>query len=361
MTESSNRRIIVWLLCGCFVIFAMVVIGGITRLTGSGLSITEWNVIMGAIPPLNTQQWQEAFDKYKAIPQYQLVNYGFTLEEFKSIFLWEYLHRLIGRLLGVVFIFPFAWFLLKKQMDGKMIRKSLFLFALGGLQGFLGWYMVSSGLTERTSVSHYRLAVHLITAFITYGFTLWFALELIYKKQDDYQLRMERITNKTPLVIRKFVISSILVKLISAIVILQIIYGAFVAGLHAGKIANTWPTMDGSWIPEGIASMNPFVKNLFENLLTVQFIHRYLAVVVVILSIWLWISSRKSGINSLSAAQIKGINFLLLAISVQFLLGVFTLLSKVQIALAAFHQMGAFLLFSACVFLLFQYRRTAIA
>src|SRR6185436_17948809 len=138
MNESSNKKIIIWLLSGCFVIFAMVVIGGITRLTGSGLSITEWNVIMGSIPPLNEMQWQEAFDKYKTIPQYQLINYHFTLPEFKNIFMWEYLHRLIGRVLGVVFLVSFIWFLIKGQLDRKLIRKSLFLFALGGLQGFLG-------------------------------------------------------------------------------------------------------------------------------------------------------------------------------------------------------------------------------
>jgi heme a synthase len=322
----------------------MVVIGGITRLTGSGLSITEWNVIMGAIPPLNAGQWQVAFDKYKTIPQYQLINYHFTLEEFKSIFMWEYLHRLIGRLLGVVFLVPFIWFLITKKLDGKMIRKSLFLFALGGLQGFLGWYMVSSGLTERTSVSHYRLAVHLITAFITYGFTFWFALELIYSRESGVGSRE-----------KKSALSS-LAKLISATVVLQIIYGAFVAGLHAGQIANTWPTMDGAWVPEGLASMSPGLKNLFENLLTVQFIHRTLAVIVVALSVWLFIASRKHQLNT---SQNKGISFLLFAISVQFVLGVLTLLTKVQIALAAFHQMGAFMLFSACVFLLFQFRRTA--
>src|SRR3954467_6575619 len=145
---SANQQIIYWLLSGCFVIFAMVVIGGITRLTGSGLSITEWNVIMGAIPPLNQEQWQVAFEKYKAIPQFRLINYNFTLSQFKSIFMWEYLHRLIGRLLGVVFLLPFLWFYFKHQLDKSMIRKSLFLFALGGLQGFLGWYMVSSGLIE---------------------------------------------------------------------------------------------------------------------------------------------------------------------------------------------------------------------
>jgi cytochrome c oxidase assembly protein subunit 15 len=300
---------------------------------------------MGTIPPLNAQQWQEAFDKYKTIPQYQLVNYDFTLSDFKNIFMWEYLHRLVGRLLGVVFLLPFAWFLITKQLDRAMIRKSLFLFALGGLQGFLGWYMVSSGLTEHTSVSQYRLAVHLITAFITYGFTFWFALELMYRNQKSGVINKSSLSN--------------LVKLIFITVVLQIIYGAFVAGLHAGKIANTWPTMDGAWVPDGMASMSPWWKNFFENLLCVQFIHRSLAIIIVGLSSWLWFASRKTAGKSINAVQFAGINFLLFAISVQFVLGVFTLLTKVQIALAVFHQMGAFMLFSACVFLLFQSYKTS--
>ncbi len=337
---ESNKKITLWLLSGCFVIFAMVVIGGITRLTGSGLSITEWNVIMGAIPPLNEAQWQEAFEKYKTIPQYQLVNYHFTLEQFKGIFMWEYLHRLIGRLLGVVFLVPFLWFLIKKQLSKDLIRKSLFLFALGGLQGFLGWYMVSSGLTELTSVSHYRLAIHLITAFMTYGFTLWFAFELIYNKA----MGVGSCEKLRPLI-----------KITAVTIVLQIVYGAFVAGLHAGKIANTWPTMDGQWIPEGLTAMSPVSKNFFENLLAVQFIHRMLAIAITLLAIWMWIASRKISLNE---EQRTGVNYLLLAVSVQFFLGVLTLLSGVNITLAAFHQIGAFLLFSACVYLLFHFRRT---
>jgi heme a synthase len=159
LDKKTKKQVAVWLLSGCFLIFAMVVLGGITRLTGSGLSITEWNVIMGTLPPLNEQQWQEAFQKYQEIPQFQKLNYNFTLEDFKGIFFWEYLHRLIGRLIGIVFLIPFIYFVAKGKLNTPWIKKSLILFALGALQGFLGWFMVKSGLTERTSVSHYRLAV----------------------------------------------------------------------------------------------------------------------------------------------------------------------------------------------------------
>jgi len=339
MTDASRKRMITWLLCGCFLIFSMVVIGGITRLTGSGLSITEWNVVMGAVPPLNEQQWNDAFQKYQAIPQFQKINYNFTLNDFKKIFFWEYLHRLVGRLVGVVFILPFLYFLFTRQLDRSMIRKSVILFALGALQGFLGWFMVKSGLTERTSVSHYRLAIHLIAAFITFAFTLWFALELIYRNEKRGNMTPGNFSGR--------------IRLLFACVIIQVIYGAFVAGLHAGKFANTFPTMDGEWIPSGIFSYQNTIVNFFENPVTVQFIHRLMAICIVLLSGWIWISLTGADVNR---SQKKGVHFLLVAVSIQFLLGVFTLLSRVNITLASLHQVGAFLLFSSVIFLLFQFR-----
>jgi cytochrome c oxidase assembly protein subunit 15 len=339
MNETSRKRIIAWLLCGCFFIFAMVVIGGITRLTGSGLSITEWNVVMGAIPPLNDAQWHEAFEKYKQIPQFEKLNYDFSLADFKQIFFWEYLHRLIGRTIGMIFLVPFLYFYFTKQFDKTMIRKSLFLFLLGGLQGFLGWFMVKSGLTERTSVSHYRLAIHLTAAFITFAFTLWYALELIYmNKAKNFSLE------------KKY---SGMIKFLFGLVLLQIIYGAFVAGLHAGKFANTFPTMDGEWIPSGIFAPENSFLTFFENPVAVQFIHRITAIILVVTVIMIWFRLNKEALNH---SQKKGMYFLLAAISVQFLLGVFTLLSHVNILLASLHQIGAFILFSSVIFLLFQFR-----
>jgi heme a synthase len=316
----------------------MVIIGGITRLTGSGLSITEWKPIMGAVPPMNDQEWQASFEKYKQIPQFQKINYDFTLGDFKSIFWWEYLHRLIGRLIGVVFIIPFLWFYFRGMLDRPTIRKTLFLFALGGLQGVIGWLMVKSGLTERTSVSHIRLAIHLITAFITFGFTFYFALQIIYPE-------------------RKIVFNKTLqrqVNLILALVIIQIIYGAFVAGMHAGKMYNTFPLMNGQIIPDGVTALKPTWLNLFDNPVMVQFIHRFLAGMITIFSILFFLKARKT---ELSGMQNRGIALLLSALSVQLLLGIFTLLTSVEITLAVLHQVGAFFLFSVCVFLYFIFEK----
>jgi cytochrome c oxidase assembly protein subunit 15 len=328
MDSKTKYQVALWLLCGCFLIFSMVVIGGITRLTGSGLSITEWNVILGALPPLNVHQWQEAFEKYQQIPQFQKLNYNFSLDDFKKIFFWEYLHRLIGRLIGIVFIIPFIYFLWKKKLTSEWIKKSLFLFALGGLQGFLGWFMVKSGLTDRTSVSHYRLAIHLIAAFITFGFTFWFALQLMFPGKENGH-------NKK--------IASLL-KYILALVTLQIIYGAFVSGLHAGKIANTFPTMDGEWIPSGINAMSPSYINLFENPLTVQFIHRCLAVIIVVLIFILGLRHR-----NFSFQQKRTVMYCMIVVATQFTLGLLTLLYKAPLPLAALHQIGGFFLFTSVI------------
>lgn len=338
MNNTSKYRIAVWLLTGCVLIFLMVVIGGITRLTGSGLSITEWDLVMGTFPPMNDAEWFEAFEKYQQIPQYEKINFHFELEDFKSIFWWEYIHRLLGRLIGLVFIIPFIWFITTRQMDKATVRKSLFLFFLGGLQGFLGWFMVSSGLTERTSVSHIRLAIHLITAFVTFGFTFWYALELLRP------LETKSGRSSAPG----------LVRLIFALLIIQIIYGAFVAGLHAGKMYNTFPLMDGQWIPTGIASHLPVWLNLFDNSVTVQFIHRLIGWSVLILIIMLWWKAWGKGMYP---EQRRAIDVVLYAVVLQFLLGILTLLSGVQITLASLHQIGAFFLFSSMIYLLYEFRK----
>jgi len=337
-TNKSNYQIAIWLLSGAFLIFLMVVVGGITRLTGSGLSITEWKPIMGAVPPLNDEQWQEAFQKYQQIPQFQKLNYDFTISDFKEIFFWEYLHRLIGRLIGVVFIGGFLYFFAKNKLTNDLLRKTLFLFLLGALQGFIGWYMVSSGLVERTSVSQYRLAIHLITAFITFGVTLWFALELLYP-------------NKKTSISSSFISA---LKILLFLVTIQIIYGAFSAGLHAGKVANTFPTMNGEWIPSGINAISPWYKNLFENLLTVQFIHRMLASLILIFIISLWGRTRQANLYSL---QKTSLNFCFLAVIIQFLLGVFTLIYAVPIVLAVLHQVGGFILFSSVIIAIYSFSR----
>lgn len=340
--KSANKQIAIWLFSGCFLIFGMVVIGGITRLTGSGLSITEWKPIMGTIPPLNDAEWNIAFEKYKQIPQFQKVNYHFELEDFKSIFWWEYIHRLLGRLIGVVFLIPFIWFFVKKKFDGPTTKKMLFLFLLGGVQGFLGWFMVSSGLAERTSVSHIRLAIHLMFAFITFAFTFYYALEQSYSERPKSSGSAKAASMN---------------KLIFAFLSVQIIYGAFVAGLHAGKIHNTFPLMSGQIIPSGMGVMDPGIANVFDNPVTVQFIHRFFAFTLLFLCSWFLLIARKEDLNKY---QRKGAYLLFAAVCIQFLLGVLTVLSQVNIAIASIHQIGAFFFFSASIYLLFHFnsRRT---
>lgn len=316
----------------------MVVIGGITRLTGSGLSITEWKPIMGTLPPLNNEEWQIAFQKYQQIPQFQKINYNFQLEDFKSIFWWEFIHRLLGRFIGIVFIVPFLWFYFKRKFDKSTLKKVLFLFFLGSLQGVIGWLMVKSGLSERTSVSHIRLSIHLITAFFTFGFTFYFALEILLGKINSTS---EKITRRV-------------INILFSTVTIQIIYGAFVAGLHAGKIYNTFPLMNGKIIPEGLFYLEPAWINFFDNHVLVQFIHRFLAGTIVLLSAFLFYLSRMTKINS---CQKKGILFFLSALFLQIILGIITLLTSVNITLAVLHQAAAFILFSAGVFLIFIFKK----
>lgn len=327
---QNNKAIFWWLISGCLIIMLMVVVGGITRLTGSGLSITEWNVIMGAVPPMNHNEWQIAFEKYQASPQFKQMNSDMNLSEFKFIFFWEYIHRLIGRLLGIVFVLPFLWFLIKQKLNAQLIKRSLFLFLLGGLQGFIGWYMVKSGLINMPWVSHYRLALHLFTAFITFGFTLWFALDLLEDKR--------KLAPRALIVSLRFILFTS---------ILQIIYGAFVAGMHAGKIHNTFPKMDEEWLAHAAFSYQPIWKNFLENPSGVQFIHRCIAWILSILIITIYF---KYPISDSSKGLKSGMNLMLIALIIQFLLGVFTLLFAVPIWLGVVHQLGAFLLFSVLIF-----------
>jgi cytochrome c oxidase assembly protein subunit 15 len=335
MQHQKHFPIIVWLLSGCFLIAAMVVIGGITRLTGSGLSITEWNLLMGTFPPLSQDAWMDVFQKYQQSPQFLKINFNMTLPEFQAIFWWEYLHRLLGRLIGLVFIIPFIYFLIKgKFRDKALINKLIILFLLGGFQGFLGWFMVKSGLQANPHVSHYRLAAHLITAFVVYGFTFWFALDLLYTKE----------ANPNPFYCRK---TRLTTGLFSIILLVQIVYGAFVAGLKAGRIYNTWPKMGDRWVPEGLNSIQTAWLNIFENLTTIQFIHRCTALILVILAVLIFYFSKNTENKSVK----KAVYMLGLALLVQFILGVFTLLYAAPITLAALHQLGALLLFTATLFL----------
>ena len=337
--KRDNKKVIYWLFTGCFLIFIMVVVGGITRLTHSGLSIPDYKLISGTIPPINEQQWEEAFELYKQYPEYQKLNSNITLTEFKSIFFWEWLHRFIGRVLGLVFIIPFLYFLITRQLDKSTIKKTIILLILGGFQGFLGWYMVKSGLVDRPDVSHYRLAAHLTTAFVTFAFTLWIALDLIYP--------IKKTINKT---FRN------LIRIGLAILFIQIIYGAFVAGLDAGFIHNHWPMMsEGKFMHETVLiEKTPVYKNFIEGRSGVQFIHRILAFFVVISVAIIYIKGKKIAI---SKHQLNGLNSLLILVGVQSLLGVLAILLQVPLWLGIAHQIGAFLLLSSMTFTLHRFSK----
>ena len=336
---KDNKKVVYWLYTGCFLIFIMVLVGGITRLTNSGLSISDYKLITGTIPPLTEEQWIEEFEFYKQFPEYQKLHYHFTLEDFKGIYFWEWLHRVIGRLIGLVFLIPFIYFLVTKQLTRPTIYKSLVLLFLGGFQGFLGWYMVKSGLVDMPAVSHYRLAAHLVTAFITFAYCFWVAMDLVYPKRKE---------------INKSFRNLIWVGMI--ILLLQIIWGAFVAGLDAGWIHNFWPKMTGGkWIHETVyIEVEPLWRNFIEGKSGVQFVHRYLAYVVVGIILYIWYRSRNM---QLTLPQQKGINWLVGLVFLQFVLGVFTLIYAVPLWLGVAHQIGAFFLLTAMTYTLHRFSR----
>ena len=337
--KKDNKTVIYWLLAGCILIFIMVIVGGITRLTHSGLSISNYKLISGVVPPMNEIEWNEAFDLYKQYPEYQKLNYNMNLEEFKDIYFWEWIHRVIGRFIGLVFILPFLYFLIRKRLSSSTIKKSIILLLMGGFQGFLGWYMVKSGLVDRPDVSHYRLAMHLTTAFLTFAYTFWVALDLMFPDKKSINAKL-----------RNFIRISLVV------LIVQIIYGAFVAGLDAGWIHNHWPFMnEGKLIHETVyTEQNPTYINFIEGKSGVQFVHRSLAYIVVIFILAIWYKAKRIEITSW---QTKGINGLLIMVGVQFFLGVLTLLLAVPVWLGVLHQVGAFILLSFMIFTLHRFSK----
>lgn len=337
--KKDNKKVIYWLLTGCVLIFIMVVVGGITRLTHSGLSITNYKLISGTIPPLNEAEWVEAFELYKQYPEYQKLNTHYGLEEFKDIFFWEWLHRVIGRFIGLVFFIPFLYFLITKQLSKPTIKKAIILMILGGFQGFLGWYMVKSGLVDRPDVSHYRLAAHLTTAFITFAYTFWVALDLIFPNRKEFDKKFRN-----------------LIRWGMAILLIQIIYGAFVAGLDAGFIHNHWPFMnEGKLMHETVyIELEPVYKNFIEGRSGVQFVHRILAFAVVIVILMIWYKAKRM---SLTTFQNQGVNLLLAMVGLQFLLGVLTIMWAVPLWLGIAHQVGAFFLLTAMTFTLHRFSK----
>ncbi|MFD2101128.1 COX15/CtaA family protein [Flagellimonas iocasae] len=336
---KKNKYVVYWLLTGCALIFIMVLVGGITRLTHSGLSISDYKLIHGTLPPMNEQAWEEAFELYKQYPEYQKLNSHFDLEDFKDIYFWEWLHRFIGRFIGIVFILPFLYFLFTKKLDRPTIKKCVVLLFLGGFQGFLGWYMVKSGLVDRPDVSHFRLAAHLTTAFITFAYSLWVALDLLYPTKKEI---LKPIRN--------------LIRITYGVLLIQIIWGAFVAGLDAGFIHNHWPLMsEGKLIHETVyIEQQPVIKNFFEGKSGVQFVHRYIAYFVVGLIAMIWVRSRKIQRTPL---QDKGLQSIVILVFVQFLLGVLTLIYVVPLWLGVAHQIGAFFLLAAMTFTLHRFSK----
>lgn len=334
----------VWLLTIAALVFAMVVVGGATRLTGSGLSITEWKPILGAIPPLSEADWTDAFEKYKQIPQYELLNKGMSLEEFKGIYWWEWSHRLLGRSIGFVFLLPLLFFWARGAVDRSLARWSMILLALGAAQGFMGWYMVKSGLSgHMDKVSQYRLAAHLALATVIMGAALWAAFGT---GREPPSSRSASTKTSCASVASAFGLT--------ALIFIQIVLGAFVSGLHAGLSHNTWPLMDGRLVPEGLGAMSPWWVNLFENIMTVQFDHRMAAYAVAAwawgAAAWLWLSGNRSERASATA--------LALAVLAQFALGVWTLLAVAPVSLALAHQAGALVVFGLAVW---RWRRVSLA
>ena len=338
---KTNKSVIYWLLSGCVLLFIMVTVGGITRLTNSGLSMTDWHLINDTFPPMSEEKWVEAFEEYKKYPEYQLINQynDFQLDDYKFIFFWEWFHRFIGRIIGVVFIIPFVYFLIKKKLDNETIKKCFILLGMGAFQGFLGWFMVASGLKDMPDVSHFRLAIHLTFAFITFAYTLWVALDLIYPERKLPVLELRKIA-----------------RIALVILIIQIIYGGFVAGLNAGLIHNHWPLMsDGQFFHESIQLEHSNLLLAFtEGKSGVQFIHRTFAYVVVGMIIFLFMKCRKFVLDK---TQDNGVKTLLVFVFIQFLLGIFTLLFHVPLWLGLAHQIMAFFLLTAMTFSLHRFSK----
>ena len=333
---KRNRPVAIWLYIGAGMIIIQVLLGGITRLTGSGLSITEWQPILGALPPMNEKAWQEAFEKYQQIAQFKYVNSHFTLEDFKSIYFWEWFHRDWGRLIGVVFIIPFIYFIVTKRINRSMVGPMIILFLLGGLQGVIGWIMVKSGIgTDLVYVSHIRLAVHFIAALILLCYVVWFALKItVSDAQKIYTPKLKGIN---------------LVLLV--LLTIQLIYGAFMAGSHAALAAVTWPDINGRYLPIGsMFKQGGFFEDITHNLISIQFIHRNLAYLLTILIIyWTVVSTRLRPDTALYKMRFVPLVLVIL----QVILGVYALLHSLldsKLVLSILHQfVGMLLLLSLTV------------
>lgn len=325
---ASQRAVALWLLIVAALIFAMVVLGGVTRLTHSGLSMVEWRPLTGWLPPFGEAAWLAEFEHYKQYPEYQKINLGMALAEFKGIFWFEYAHRVLGRLIGIAFALPFLYFLLRRRLEPGLTPKLVLMLVLGGLQGLLGWYMVMSGLVDRPDVSQYRLTAHLGLAVVVYGYILWTALGLLFAPEG------------APAGLRRAMF------LVATLVFLVMLSGGLVAGLDAGFSYNTFPLMNGDWVAAEAFSEEPWLRDLFENRASVQFEHRLLALVAALAVAALWIAARPARLPRRAGLAVHA---LLAALVAQVTLGVLTLVYVVPVALAAAHQAGAMVLISVAI------------
>ncbi len=321
-----------WLLSIAALIAIMVLVGGATRLTESGLSIVEWKPVTGTLPPLSQQQWMDAFEAYKTIPQYRELNAGMSLDQFKTIFWWEWSHRLLGRVIGVAYLVPFLWFLWRDALGAELKRRLWLIFGLGALQGAVGWWMVASGLTLRTEVSQYRLATHLMLALVIFAAIVW---------------TLRRMADRPPIIApARLRIASVA---LLALTFVQLYFGALVAGLRAGRVYNTWPEIDGAFMPSAARLFfeQPWWRNLFDNALTVQFEHRMTAYVLLVLTILHAIDAIRA---RAATPVVNGAVWLAAAMILQAVLGIFTLLHQVPIDLALAHQAVAMIVLTLAIF-----------
>ncbi|MCR9214931.1 MAG: COX15/CtaA family protein [Proteobacteria bacterium] len=331
-TIKSRKLILGWLVLMVVLVFSMIVLGGVTRLTNSGLSMTDWKPITGWLPPLSQEAWQAEFDRYKAFPEYQQINKGMSLDEFKGIYAFEFAHRVLGRVIGIVFFVPFALFLIFAKIRGPLTYRLGLLFVLGGLQGGMGWFMVKSGLVDDPDVSHYRLTAHLALASLIFAVILWTIFDLT---------RSPSVARASEKAVRQ------LAWAILGLVALQILIGGFVAGLNAGFVYNDWPMMGGDFLPEDMMYMTPWYLNFLENPGAVQFTHRIVAYVLLAMAALLYLVSRRQDIRY----EVRlGCVIVLIALIVQAVIGIVTLLFVVPVSLGALHQAGGMVVLAVCLY-----------
>ncbi|KPK05573.1 MAG: heme A synthase [Betaproteobacteria bacterium SG8_39] len=338
MTATDQRTVAAWLLVCAALVFAMVVVGGVTRLTHSGLSIVEWQPLVGTLPPLSEGEWRTLFEKYQQTPEFKQVNFDMDLAGFKGIFWWEYFHRLLGRTIGLVFLLPFLWFLLRRRLDARLAWQLGGVFLLGALQGALGWYMVASGLVDNPRVSHFRLTAHLGMALAIFAAELWLALRLLSANAPATG-RLGRPALA-----------------LAALVFVMALSGGFVAGLRAGYAYNSFPLMNGHLVPPEILMLEPWWQNFLYNFATVQFVHRGIGWLLIFLVPWLWWRARREAPDSQSRLAS---NLLLVALALQVTLGIVTLVNGVPLVPAAAHQGGAVVLLGVALWVAHALRSAA--